>query len=275
MTVQAHTDDRRLVVLAVLGVVLALTAAMWTLAGCAPKAEPSAPAASEQKDGNGGSSAMDGQPVNWTMDSDCSMCHTSEAESATDAACPQATAHEAEGVACAQCHTDEGELSAAHADVKFGDKPASKPTMVTVDPATCESCHGTLEDMAAKTADSTALTDDKGTTVNPPRAPRRREARGEPGHVHRLPQQPLQGPPQRLDAVLRAVPPPGNLRMRHLPRAPRALRSNEQAYPPETESPPSLSVSGSSKTRPLPRPGLSRWDLRDLALCRAPDSVSS
>ena len=46
MTVQAHTADRRLVVLAVLGVVLALTAAMWTLAGCAPKAEPSAPAAS-------------------------------------------------------------------------------------------------------------------------------------------------------------------------------------------------------------------------------------
>ena len=35
MTVQAHAADRRLVVLAVLGVVLALTAAMWTLAGCA------------------------------------------------------------------------------------------------------------------------------------------------------------------------------------------------------------------------------------------------
>lgn len=31
MTVQAHTDDRRLVVLAVLGVVLALTAAMLSL----------------------------------------------------------------------------------------------------------------------------------------------------------------------------------------------------------------------------------------------------
>ena len=104
MTVQAHTDDRRLVVLAVLGVVLALTAAMWTLAGCAPKAEPSAPAASEQKDGNGGSSAMDGQPVNWTMDSDCSMCHTVEAASAANASCPQASAHEAEGVTCAQCH---------------------------------------------------------------------------------------------------------------------------------------------------------------------------
>ena len=108
MTVQAHTDDRRLVVLAVLGVVLALTAAMWTLAGCAPKAEPSAPAGSEQKaDGSkpaSGSSAMDGQPANWTMDSDCSMCHASEAASATDASCPQASAHEAEGVTCAQCH---------------------------------------------------------------------------------------------------------------------------------------------------------------------------
>ena len=138
MTVQAHTDDRRLVVLAVLGVVLALTAAMWTLAGCAPKAEPSAPAASEQKDGNGGSSAMDGQPVNWTMDSDCSMCHT-----------------------------DEAALSTEHADVKFGDKAATKATVVTVDPETCISCHGTMEEMAAKTADSTALTDDKGTTVNP------------------------------------------------------------------------------------------------------------
>ena len=177
MTVQAHAADRRLVVLAVLGVVLALTAAMWTLAGCAPKAETDAPAESGQKAEGSGSgsgsaaSAMDGQPVNWTMESDCSMCHTSEAESATDAACPQATAHEAEGVACAQCHTDEGELSTAHADVKFGDKPASKPTMVTVDPATCESCHGTLEDMAAKTADSTALTDDKGTTVNPHERP--------------------------------------------------------------------------------------------------------
>ena len=167
MTLQAHTADRRLVVLAVLGVVLALTAAMWTLAGCAPKAEPSAPAASEQKDGNGGSSAMDGQPVNWTMDSDCSMCHTGEAASATDASCPQASAHEAEGVTCVQCHTDEAVLSTEHADVKFGDKAATKATVVTVDPETCISCHGTMEEMAAKTADSTALTDDKGTTVNP------------------------------------------------------------------------------------------------------------
>ena len=54
---------------------------------------------------------------------------------------------------------------------KFGDKPAAKATVVTVDPATCESCHGTLGDMAAKTAGSTVLTDDNGTTVNPHERP--------------------------------------------------------------------------------------------------------
>lgn len=173
MNVQAHTADRRLVVLVVLGVVLALTAAMWLLAGCAPQAASEAPAASEEQKGesDSGASALDGQPVNWTMESDCKTCHTSEAESETDTACPQGVAHEAEGITCVQCHTEEEVLSTEHADVKFGDKAATKATVVTVDPATCESCHGTLTDMAAKTVDSTALTDDNGTTVNPHERP--------------------------------------------------------------------------------------------------------
>ena len=129
MTVQAHVTDRRLVVLAVLGVVLALTAAMWVLAGCAPKDVSEAPAVSEQSGGStSGSSAMDGQPANWTMESDCSMCHTTEAASETDTACPQGTAHKAEGVACVQCHTEKDVLATEHADVKFGDKPAAKAT---------------------------------------------------------------------------------------------------------------------------------------------------
>ena len=135
--------------------------------GLRAEGETDAPAESGQKAEGSGSgsaaSAMDGQPVNWTMESDCSMCHTSEAASATDAACPQATAPQAEGVACASATPTKGTLSAeTHADVKFGDKAASEATVVTVDPETCISCHGTLEDMAAKTADSTALTDDKG-----------------------------------------------------------------------------------------------------------------
>ena len=160
----------------VLAVVLALAAALWLLTGCAPKAESqdggSAPESSASSGADaGGAGAMDGQPVNWTMESDCSLCHTSEAASAADAACPQGTAHEAEGVTCTQCHTEESVLATEHADVKFGDKVATKATVITVDAATCESCHGTLEDMASKTADSTALTDDKGTTVNPHERP--------------------------------------------------------------------------------------------------------
>ena len=70
-------------------------------------------------------------------------------------------------MSCVHCHTDEAALSTEHAAVKLGDKAATTATVVTVDPETCISCHGTMEEMAAKTADSTALTDDKGTTVNP------------------------------------------------------------------------------------------------------------
>ena len=167
---------RRLAFAATLAAVLAVAALTGTLMGCAP----SAPAADSNSSGGGsaapaeqegGDDAMAGQPVNWTMESDCAMCHTAEAESATDAACAQGVAHEAQGVTCVTCHTDEAVLSQAHDGVAMGDKPATKPSVITVDEATCIACHGELSDMAALTADSTALTDDKGTTVNPHERP--------------------------------------------------------------------------------------------------------
>lgn len=158
---------------AVLVAVLALAALTAGLMGCAPQ-----PKAADTGSGAGATTEeaadddpMAGQPVNWTMESDCATCHTSEAESAVDTACPQGVAHEAEGITCVQCHTDEATLSTEHADVKFGDKPATKATVDTVDPATCISCHGDLAEVAALTAESTALTDDKGTTVNPHERP--------------------------------------------------------------------------------------------------------
>lgn len=167
---EAVTVNRRRTLMAVLGAVVALTALMACLMGCAPQAKP---AASDSGDAATEESVdpMAGQPVNWTMESDCATCHTVEAESATDAACPQDVAHEAEDITCVQCHTQEDVLATEHADVKFGDKPASKATVDTVDPATCISCHGDLAEVAALTADSTALTDDKGTTVNPHERP--------------------------------------------------------------------------------------------------------
>lgn len=176
MTEKTAAPDRRLFLAALLGAILLVALVIGMLTGCSPKA----PAASE---GNGGAAAsteasadaedpMANQPVNWTMESDCATCHTTEAASATDSACPQDVAHEAEGITCVQCHTDEAVLSTEHANVTYADKPASKATVDTVDPQTCISCHGDLDEVAKLTADSTALTDDKGTTVNPHERPK-------------------------------------------------------------------------------------------------------
>ncbi|WP_296010065.1 cytochrome c3 family protein [uncultured Adlercreutzia sp.] len=174
MTERTTSPDRRWFLAALLGAILAVACAAGLLVGCAPKADggnagadaPAAQATDEAED-----NPLAGQPVNWTMESDCATCHTTEAASATDAACPQDVAHEAEGLTCVQCHTDEAVLSTAHAEVTYDDKPASKATVATVDPATCIACHGDMDEVAKLTADSTALTDDKGTTVNPHERP--------------------------------------------------------------------------------------------------------
>ena len=68
-----------------------------------------------------------------------------------------------------QCHTDEAVLSKTHEGVTLADKPASKATVVTVDAATCQdpACHGTMEEMAAITADNQEFKDEKGKVQNP------------------------------------------------------------------------------------------------------------
>lgn len=171
MSTRTRFSNRGLVTLVVIGIVLALTAGMWSLAGCAPQQAPEESTQQEQKNDNSSASALEGQPVNWTIESDCSTCHLSEAESATDTACAQGVAHEAEGITCAQCHTQESVLSEEHANVKFGDKVATKATVTTVDAATCESCHGTLADVAVTTAESTVLKDSNDVVVNPHERP--------------------------------------------------------------------------------------------------------
>lgn len=169
MTTHTLAHDRRFVALAVIVLTVALAAVLALAVGCSPKAASDAP--EKENSSQGSASSMDGQPVSWTMQSDCVTCHTSEAGSSQDTACTQAVAHEAKGVTCIQCHTDESTLSTSHADVKFGDKPATKPTVVTVDEKTCISCHGSMQDVATKTADSKALTDSNGVTVNPHERP--------------------------------------------------------------------------------------------------------
>lgn len=169
MTTTTKQTDKRLVTLVVLGVVCALAFALAFAVGCAPAEQKSDSTQKTEKEESGGN-ALDDQPVNWTMESDCASCHTTEAESEDDPQCVQAVAHKGQAT-CIQCHTDEPVLSTAHEGITFGDKPASKPTVETVPEQTCVDCHGTLAEMAVITAGSTALTDSNGTTVNPHERP--------------------------------------------------------------------------------------------------------
>ena len=172
-------QSRRTTTLAIVLCATVLLAALIGLCtGCSPQgpqatedkgSASSTPAATQADDAAEG--GMDSQPVNWTMDIDCAICHTSEAEGVADSACAQAVAHEAEGITCAQCHTDEATLSTAHDGITYADKPASKPSVITVDPATCIACHGDLDEVATLTADSQALKDSNGTVVNPHERP--------------------------------------------------------------------------------------------------------
>jgi hypothetical protein len=87
----------------------------------------------------------------------------------SDSAQAQAFAHGTQE--CGSCHTDEAVLKQAHEGVTYGSTPAKKAKLRTVDDQTCIDCHGDLATMAAKTVDSTALTDSNGLSVNPHERP--------------------------------------------------------------------------------------------------------
>lgn len=163
MTSTTTPMNKRLATFIVLGVVLALAAALAFMASCTP-AEPKSDTSNKTEEPS--TSGLENQAVDWTMESDCSTCHLSEAESADDPQCAQALAHK-DKASCIQCHTDESVLSEAHDGITYGDKPATKPTVLTVSEQTCVDCHGAMQEMAVVTAGSTALTDSNGTSVNP------------------------------------------------------------------------------------------------------------
>lgn len=161
--------NRRLVKLIVLISVAAFVLAFSAVLGCAPSER--AAETSDATEGQG-SSERDDRPVNWTIESDCATCHTTEAESALDEEYSQAYAHQNE-TTCVDCHTDEAILTTVHEGLTYADadKVATRPTVITVAEQTCIECHGTLAEMAADTAASTTLTDDQGTAVNPHERP--------------------------------------------------------------------------------------------------------
>lgn len=165
MTTTTKKHDKRLIMLIVIGVVCALAVTLGLMVSCTPsESEDNSSSTSETEETTSDEGAAN-QQVDWTMDSDCSTCHTYEADSMSDASFVQAHAHENES--CTDCHTEESVLATAHEGITLGDKPAKKATVQTVSDDSCMGCHGTMDEMAAITAGSTALTDSNGVSVNP------------------------------------------------------------------------------------------------------------
>ena len=95
------------------------------------------------------------------------MCHVTEAESATDAAC-DASQHA--DMTCIECHTDESQLATMHEGKTTGDRMPMRLKKTTVDKSLCTPCHDQAT-IAAASADCTVLTDVNGKTVNPHELP--------------------------------------------------------------------------------------------------------
>lgn len=130
------------------------------LAGCAPSGN------TESAQDKTGSETVDQTQTlaAWSPDSDCATCHAKEASSAKEAGC-LAQAHTELGYPCADCHDDEQGLTKAHGESASG-APASKLKATEVDDEACLACHESRAAIAEKTTD-VALSDDRGTTVNP------------------------------------------------------------------------------------------------------------
>lgn len=158
------TSGRRAKVFAGLAVVAftaLLAAAMLSISGCAPKVvnEPT-----QEED------PLLAKAVDWSMEGDCAVCHAIEDATMQDANCPQASLHV--DMECIECHTNVEGMTSSHEGLVYADAMTTgeiKPKANTADPLACQDpeCHGTMEEMAEKTVDSTALVDEKGTVVNP------------------------------------------------------------------------------------------------------------
>ena len=129
-------------------------------AGCAPRHEAmELPALPETGEGMS-------MPTEFAMDVSCTGCHAKATEAMQQAGF---TGANHASMDCTTCHNDEAGLSAAHAN-NFDSKAASRVAVLSktsIDPETCFTCHGSMEELAEKTADCIVLTDNNGTVVNP------------------------------------------------------------------------------------------------------------
>lgn len=132
---------------------------LFALAGCKGTSQST----SSASDGFNGSDQV---AVPWSMDVDCTACHT-VMDPNGDGAGTLSAAHVANDVTCTTCHTDVAGLTKAHENATADSKMPTRLKTTTVDTqAVCLSCHNQA-DLAAATANSKVLTDVNGLTINP------------------------------------------------------------------------------------------------------------
>lgn len=147
-------DKKRLALMAALFCLIA------ALAACAPQQQVASGDASPVEDD---ASAM--EMVAWSPESDCAQCHVDETTSVADPA-TGAGFHSTQNLQCVTCHADAS-MSDVHADYASGKVPSElHDTAVSSDTCLSSGCHD-REDLKQRTAETTVLTDSKGTTVNP------------------------------------------------------------------------------------------------------------
>lgn len=141
-------------VLVVFVLVPALAALLYS---CAPNAPSDAVK-------QGGIPKEQSVSVEWSKDSDCSVCHVPEQESYSDSAC-LASLHP--DTTCSQCHADSTELSSVHEGKTASDKMPKKLKKTSVSDDLCLSCHFETKDALAEATPDVLITDSKGNSRNP------------------------------------------------------------------------------------------------------------
>lgn len=106
----------------------------------------------------------------WSLDQDCTPCHTVEGDSLeNDKSAAWVHVEETEAT-CGSCHTDEDALADVHDNAKPTAKAPKKLKETAIEAETCLSsdCHDLTDDeLVALTKGITDCTDSKGTTINP------------------------------------------------------------------------------------------------------------
>ncbi|QAR33838.1 hypothetical protein EP073_10590 [Geovibrio thiophilus] len=105
-----------------------------------------------------------GIPAEWSMDTDCALCHTHEADTLTNEKC-LIYAHSEES--CTSCHSQEDRLAVAHRKMSTDTSKLKRLKRTKMGEENCIACHGGWEDLSERTKDTVLVQDSEGTIVNP------------------------------------------------------------------------------------------------------------